>query len=177
MVYSNTYTDKRATLSTLQNTLTITAEITYKSTPCGESVEYKLFSFDLFQFWGRRIDFFSISTFSGLVLLLSLLISPSCIFFYNRSTSVKLILTLALTQILTLIQAIIRNYNPSNSIGENGRCPGTLIGTKLRCRVQPWRRRFRGKVSFLAACVCLLPMRVMKKNDGIVSRATCQLEK
>ena len=38
-----------------------------------------LYFFGLFQIWGRRIRF-SLSTFSGLVLLLSVLLSPPCIF-------------------------------------------------------------------------------------------------
>ena len=45
-----------------------------------------------FAICGRRIEF-SFYTFSGLVLLLSLLVSPSCLFLYHQSTSVSVFLS------------------------------------------------------------------------------------
>ena len=59
---------------------------------------FNLFSFNLwvhslllltFPIWGWRIKF-SLSTFSGLVLLLSLLVSPGCLFLYITTLSFSL---------------------------------------------------------------------------------------
>ena len=71
-----------------------------------------MFFFGLSPIWGRRIKF-SISTFSGLVLLLSLLVSPSCISLKHHSTSVSVVLLFPCSMISII--HLLQSFSPSQS--------------------------------------------------------------